>query len=156
MNKLVTVFSALAVAAGIAYGEVKSANVVGYLYKSLTGEENNDVASVFGVVGGNNANLKLGDVEGAGDFSISNGDSLTIYSGGAAVVEAVYFPKEILEALEVEAEEGWWDVTVGDELDFSDTSLCYNNYALTAGQGFTVYASSDESGLVFPSPISVQ
>jgi hypothetical protein len=88
MNKLVTVFSALAVAAGIAHGEVKSANVVGY-NTDATVSGYNFVGIPFAEIGYNTANIKNLKISGAQGFG---GEVLEVWNGSpAAIVGYTYF-----------------------------------------------------------------
>ena len=140
----------MALIAGLAMA-VESTNIVGYVEASLIGNANNDVVSTFGKVGGNNAQLVLGDITVNEYATADNGDTIRIYSEGEEVLAACYFSRALLTALEQPetVAAGWWDNTVTDDLDFSDATRCYNSFPLPFGTGFTVSASSDDSKVIF-------
>ena len=128
---------------------VESTNIVGYVEASLIGNANNDVVSTFGKVGGNNAQLVLGDVTVNEYAGAENGDTLRLYSEGEEVLAACYFSRALLDSLEKEdVAVGWWDEAVLEDMEFTQARF-YNTFPLPFGTGFTVSASSDDSKVIF-------
>ena len=159
MKKLVTAACALVAGMVLAEGGIESANIVGYIEKGFTPEQNNDAVATFGMVGGEDldGNIVLGDITANDDFSIVNGDVLMVYIGGEEQFQASYFSRDLLDSIGYETTaEGWWDVeAAGDMSLLEDPTYCYNDFALAAGQGFTVSPASDDAGLIFPDPLTL-
>ena len=115
MNKLVTVFSALAVAAGIAQGEVKSANVVGY--DTLKSQEGfNWIAPEFLEIGNNTVNIQSIQLSGDG-IDPAGGDNIQFLDAGGKTVASYGW----LLAADTGADaDGWFDE---ENWELADVSL---------------------------------
>ena len=151
MNKLVTVFSALAVAAGIAQGEVKSANIVGYL--EYTGAKGALLATspIFKAIGTDGSAATVAEI-GANDTFVGGGDVIRIFgTDGKQKYELSY-----LNATEAEnegAEVGWYTLDAWGDWDFSETYRM-NDIDLKAGEGFVFVPATEGAAIVVKNPIA--
>lgn len=114
MNKLVTVFSALAVAAGIAQGEVKSANIVGYTTRAAEGYT--CFVPGFQKVGGGTTTLN----------DLLDENTLTAYVDEVQI----YDPVEGLFVSWIWDGTGWTDWTGTQELEIAPGEGYFANFTL--------------------------
>ena len=146
MNKLVTVFSALAVAAGIAQGEVKSANIVGFI--EYTGAKGSLLWTVptFKAVGTDGSAATVAEI-GANDTFVGGGDVIRIFgTDGKQKYELSY-----LNATEAEAEGaevGWYTLDAWGDWDFSETYRM-NDLALPYGTGLVFVPTTEGATITY-------
>lgn len=123
MKKLVTVFSALAVAAGIAYGEVESANVVGY-NETEARANLNFYAPMFLDIGLTTIDINSIQLDDDGVGMIGWGDVLQIVGPGGNAAAAYMY----------------WDKSMGDGVNnfWGDDNLTPVEVTLAPGAGFAI------------------
>ena len=146
MKKLM-IAAAAALWATVGFGDVESANVVGYDTKPVSGYK--FVGADFTNVGGAE-DMKIGDLKTNCDLTGELGtgwqalaDSIVqLDEGGNFVRKLVFLPGYI--AAEIDgAVEGWYD---NDAVAVDDYSTCLNNESMTFGLGLQV--SADEGAEV--------
>ena len=142
MNKLVTVFSALAVAAGIAQGEVKSANIVGYQDFNGSGSFNL-TGPTFVDIGTDGSAAKLGDIKVNSSFEFMS-DTITVFdSTGNILYSATYLDQATADEAEMNA--GWYDADKAAEEDYVEI----NNYEFPYGSSLAFRRSNASAVLKY-------
>jgi len=94
-------------------------------------------------------NLTLGDIKANENFALFE-DSIQIFNAaGARVLTATYVSREILDENELfEVEDGWYDL---DDVDLEGPT--YNDTAIIAGQGMTVFTGYPGAEIIIPNPM---
>lgn len=141
MNKLVTVFSALAVAAGIAQGEVKSANIVGYQDFNGTSGFTLTVPT-FVPPSTDGSTMTLGDLVANSAF-VSGEDAISLYNGGTLYMKVTFYPYDDPDEYGIEG--GWYEIK-----DFEgDAPVNLNNTPIPFGTGFAFSRINDDAAITY-------
>ena len=146
MNKLVTVFSALAVAAGIAQGEVKSANIVGYQDFNGTSGFTLTVPT-FVPPSTDGATMTLGDFV-ANDAFVAGSDSISLFNGGTFDKRVTFYPYDDPDEFGIPG--GWYEIE-----DFEgDAPTLLNDTPLSAGLGFAFNRANADARIIVANPLA--